>query len=63
MKDELQNTQLTITCLDKDGKIVKRVTSADTNDVEAHEGDNPSCGTHTGGGGNNPGGGEYNEGD
>ena len=39
VKDELQNTKIAITCYDKDGKIVKRVTSADTNDVEDPEGD------------------------
>ena len=34
VKDELQATKIAITCYDKDGNIVKRVTSADTNDVE-----------------------------
>ena len=38
VKDELQNTKIAITCYDKDGNIVKRVTSADTNDVEDPEG-------------------------
>ena len=33
VKDELQSTKIAITCYDKDGKIVKRVTSADTNDI------------------------------
>ena len=37
VKDELQNTKIAITCYDKDGNIVKRVTSADTNDVEDPE--------------------------
>ena len=37
VKDELQNTKIAITCYDKDGKIVKRVTSADSNDVEEEE--------------------------
>ncbi len=37
VKDELQATKIAITCYDKDGKIVKRVTSADTNDVEDPE--------------------------
>ena len=47
VKDELQNTKIAITCYDKDGNIVKRVTSADTNDVEDPEGgDN---GTENGG--------------
>jgi hypothetical protein len=39
VKDELQATKIAITCFDKDGKIVKRVTSADSNDVEDPEGD------------------------
>ena len=38
VKDELQATKIAITCYDKDGNIVKRVTSADTNDVEDNEG-------------------------
>jgi predicted histone-like DNA-binding protein len=41
VKDELQATKIAITCYDKDGKIVKRVTSADSNDVEDPE-QNPS---------------------
>ncbi len=45
VKDELQNTKIAITCYDKDGNIVKRVTSADTNDVE----DNEDAGTSTSG--------------
>jgi predicted histone-like DNA-binding protein len=44
VKDELQATKISITCFDKDGNIVKRVTSADTNDVEDPEGDNPNGG-------------------
>ena len=39
VKDELQATKIAITCYDKDGNIVKRVTSADTNDVEDPEND------------------------
>jgi predicted histone-like DNA-binding protein len=37
VKDELQNTKIAITCYDKDGNIVKRVTSADSNDIEDPE--------------------------
>ena len=37
VKDELQGTKIAITCYDKDGNIVKRVTSTDTNDVEDAE--------------------------
>ena len=40
VKEELQDTKIAITCYDKDGKIVKRVTSADTNDVEEPENEN-----------------------
>jgi len=69
VKDELQATKIAITCYDKDGNIVKRVTSADTNDVEDGEdgttggGSNQGGGTNTGGdnggntGGDNNGGG------
>ena len=62
VKDELQETKIAITCYDKDGNIVKRVTSADTNDVEEETSPNPSQGGEnqggsTGGGDNNGGGG------
>ena len=50
VKDELQNTKIAITCYDKDGKIVKRVTSADTNDVEDPEQENTSGGNTSGNG-------------
>ena len=49
VKDELQNTKIAITCYDKDGNIVKRVTSADTNDVEDPEGGDSQGGTQSGG--------------
>ena len=55
VKDELQATKISITCYDKDGNIVKRVTSTDTNDVEDPEDDSstgPSTGSGTAGGGN-----------
>ena len=39
VKDELQNTKIAITCYDKDGNVIKRVTSADSNDVEDPEGE------------------------
>ena len=55
VKDELQATKIAITCYDKDGNIVKRVTSTDTNDVEDPEDDpstGPSTGSGTAGGGN-----------
>ena len=68
VKDELQNTKIAITCYDKEGSIVKRVTSADTNDVEDPENENQNGGSGTnpspspsgnggnGGGGDEPGG-------
>ena len=56
VKDELQSTKIAITCYDKDGNIVKRVTSTDTNDVEDPEGgDNNGGSTNTGGGSNTSG--------
>ena len=48
VKDELQATKIAITCYDKDGNIVKRVTSADTNDVEDPEQENTSGGNTSG---------------
>ena len=48
VKDELQNTKIAITCYDKDGNIVKRVTSADTNDVEDPEGGDSQGGSQGG---------------
>ena len=48
VKDELQNTKIAITCYDKDGNIVKRVTSADTNDVEDPEGGDDNGGGNGG---------------
>ena len=59
LKDELASTAVQITCYDKDGKEVKRVTSADDGTVEDNESSNaPSgggSGSNTGGntGGNN----------
>jgi len=49
VKDELQATKISITCYDKFGNIVKRVTSADTNDVEDPE-EGSSTGPSTGSG-------------
>ena len=62
LKDELAKTAVQITCYDKDGKEVKRVTSDDGGEVEDPE-QNPSPdspegeGTNTGNGGGNTGGG------
>ena len=65
VKDELQATKIAITCYDKDGNIVKRVTSADTNDVEDPENGNPNENENQGGGntGGNGNGGNGGDGD
>ena len=39
LKDELHNTSIQITCYDRNGEIVKRVTSSDPGTVEDPEGD------------------------
>ena len=52
LKDELQNAAIVITCYDRDGKEVKRVTST-SGEVEDPENDQPSNG-----GGNQGGGGQ-----
>ena len=54
VKDELKNTSIQITCLDEDGKVLKRVTSSDSGDIE----DNENGGNQSGNqGGNTSGGG------
>ena len=40
LKDELSNTAIQITCYDRNGDVVKRVTSADAGTVEDNEGEN-----------------------
>ena len=47
LKDELKNTAIQITCIDRNGKEVKRVTSTDPGTIEDNE--NPSAGSETGG--------------
>ena len=67
LKDELANTSIQITCYDRDGKEVKRVTSTsgDVEDPENPSGDeNQNQGGNTGGNGGsntggNQGGGDY----
>ena len=62
LKDELKNSAIVITCYDRDGKEVKRVTSDDDGNVEDNEGtaNSPSQGGGTTdpsqGGGTNTGG-------
>ena len=55
LKEELAKTAVNITCYDRDGKEVKRVTSTDEGNVEDNEGENTNTGENTGenGGGNN----------
>ena len=42
VKDELAGTAIQITCYDRDGKEVKRVTSTDSGDIEDPENTQPS---------------------
>ena len=59
IKEELAKTSISITCYDKDGKKIKTVTSADTDDIEEDDGsttDNTGGGSNTGGSGSNTGG-------
>ena len=51
LKDELAGTAIQITCYDRDGKEVKRVTSTDSGDIEDPENTQPSNGGGQGGGG------------
>lgn len=49
IKQELANTSISITCYDRNCKIVKNVSSKDSNDVEDTEGDGKENGGTTGG--------------
>ena len=53
LKDELAGTAIQITCYDRDGKEVKRVTSTDSGNIEDPENTQPSNGGNQGGGGYN----------
>ena len=44
LKEELSNTAINITCYDRNGEIVKRVTSADPGTVESEQGDDNGTG-------------------
>ena len=61
LKDELADTAIQITCYDRNGDLVKRVTSADAGTVEEPEGDDN--GTTENGGGTTDNGGGTNTGD
>lgn len=65
LKEELKTTAVVITCYDRDGNVVKRVTSADPGEIEETDNTNSTgentnqgggnTGGNTGGGGNDPG--------
>ncbi len=64
LKDELANTSVQITCYDRDGKEVKRVTSTDPGTVEDNEnqgGDDDNGGSQSGEQGGNQNGGSQSE--
>ena len=72
LKEELAKTAVQITCYDRDGKEVKRVTSGDSGDIEDPEsgsgneeqsGESPSPSNPSTGGGNSGGGDYPGEGD
>ena len=56
LKDELKNTAIQITCYDRNGEEVKRVTSADPGTVEDPENGSTENGSGTENGGNSSGG-------
>ena len=56
IKDELARTSISITCYDRNGEIVKRVTSSDEGNVEDEEPDDNIGGSETADGGGNTGG-------
>ena len=59
LKEDLSKTAVQITCFDRDGKEVKRVTSTDNGDIEDNENTQPS----NGGGNTQPSGDVPGEGD
>lgn len=63
IKKELENTSVSITCYDRNGKVVKQVTSTDkpSGDDNPSGGDNPSSGDNPTGG-DNPSGGKTDTG-
>ena len=63
LKDELAGTAIQITCYDRDGKEVKRVTSTDSGDIEDPESGNQNSGGNGGGGQTQPSGDVPGEGD
>ena len=63
IKDELKRTSINITCYDRNGEVVKRVTSSDDGNIEDNDGgdDNPGGGDN-GGGSSQSGSGSENQG-
>ena len=57
LKNELAATAIVITCYDRDGNVVKRVTSADDGTVEDGDDTGDQTGDQTGGGSSQSGGG------
>ena len=55
IKNELKDAAITITCYDRDGKVVKRVTSNDSGDIEDNGDDNPTPTPNPSGGDDNGG--------
>ena len=56
IKDELKSTSINITCYDKDGNLVKQVTSDDAGTVEDNENDNGETTENVNGGSTDNGG-------
>ena len=54
LKDELANTAIQITCIDRNGKEVKRVTSSDSGEIEDNESNSPSQGGENNGNSSGP---------
>jgi len=63
LKEELANTAVQITCYDRNGNEVKRVTSTDDGTVEEGDGENQSTGDNSGSGSTNTGGDGGGDGD
>ena len=62
VKDELANTSISITCYDRNGEIVKRVTSADDAEIEDNDNENQNENENQGGSGSSGSGNSGNSG-
>lgn len=54
IKHELANTSISITCFDKDGQVIKTVTSTDKDDIEEDDGGTDTPTNTPSGGNSNP---------